>query len=67
MSTNTYHYPTYPPQSGVMTDNIRTRYIDKAIEQNLLPEQSHRLAPVVSLVAPDDPSKPIQFLSLIHI
>ncbi len=67
MSTNTYHYPTYPPQSGVMTESIRSRYIDKAIEQNLLPEQSHRLAPVVSLVASDDPSKPIQFWQLYSV
>ena len=67
MSTNTYHYPTYLPQSGVMTDSIRSRYIDKAIEQNLLPEQSHRLAPVVSLVAPDDPNKPIQFWQLYSV
>lgn len=64
---NTYNYPNYSPQSGYMTEKVRTRYIDKAIEQQLLPSQSHRLAPVLSLVASNDPSKPIQFWQLYSV
>lgn len=50
-----------------MTEKIRTRYIDKAIEKKLLPDKAHRLAPVLSLTAPNDASKPVMFWQLYSI
>lgn len=62
-----FNYPRYPPQSGYMTESIRTKYIDSAIEKNLLPANAHRLEPVISLVAANDTSKPIQFWQLYSV
>lgn len=62
-----FNYPTYAPQSGYMTEKIRTDYIEKAIQKRLLPEHAHRLAPVISLNAPNDPEKPIQFWQLYSV
>lgn len=60
-------YPDFVPSSGYLTDKIRTQYIDSAIEQKLLPVSGHRMAPVLSLTAPNDPSKPIQFWQLYSV
>ena len=60
-------YTTHQPQSGYMTGPIRTRYIDSAIEKELLPSDAHRMEAVVSLIAPDDPQKPIQFWQLYSV
>jgi truncated hemoglobin YjbI len=60
-------YPDFAPTVGYLTDKIRTQYIDSAIEQKLLPASAHRMAPVLSLIASNDPSKPIQFWQLYSV
>jgi truncated hemoglobin YjbI len=67
MSTSQYNYPTYIPQNGVMTERVRSNYIDKAIDKKLLPKQSHRLSQIISLDASNDPSNPIQFWQLYSV
>ena len=62
-----YDYPDFAPESGYLTDKIRTQYIDSAIEKKLLPASAHRMAPVISLNAPNDPAKPIQFWQLYSV
>jgi len=62
-----YNYPTYTPQSGYMTEAIRTKYIEKAVEKNLLPANAHRMEAVITLNASDDPQKPIQFWQLFSV
>jgi truncated hemoglobin YjbI len=60
-------YPDFVPTSGYLTDKIRTNYIDRAIEQKLLPVSAHRMAPVLSLIASNELSKPIQFWQLYSV
>lgn len=67
MSETHFDYPAYSPQSGFMTEQIRTRYIENAIQKQLLPKDAHRLAPVISLTASNDPTKPIQFWQLYSV
>ncbi len=62
-----FNYPTYPPQSGYMTDAIRTKYIDSAVDKKLLPANAHRMQPVITLNASDDPKYPIQFWQLYSV
>lgn len=60
-------YPNYAPALGYMTEKIRHKYITKAIECNILPFEAHRIAQIISLYAPNDPAKPIQFWQLYSI
>jgi len=62
-----FNYPAYETASGYMTGSIRTKYIDSAIESRLLPGHAHQLNSIVSLVAPDNPEKPIQFWQLYSV
>lgn len=62
-----FNYPTYPPQSGYMTDTIRTKYIGIAMTKKLLPANAHRMDTVISLTAPNDTTKPIQFWQLYSV
>lgn len=57
----------YETASGYMTDVIRTKYIDSAIESKMMPALAHRLAPVISLEAPHNTDKPIQFWQLYSV
>lgn len=50
-----------------MTDAIRAKYIESAIEKQLLPVNAHRMENVISLQASDDPAKPIQFWQLYSV
>jgi len=50
-----------------MTASIRTKYIDAAINSGLLPGHAHQLSAIVSLNAPDNPEKPIQFWQLYSV
>lgn len=59
--------PKFPTRSGYMTEKIRQDYIQVAVEKGLLPTQAHRMADIVSLTAPSDPSKPIQFWQLYSV
>ena len=62
-----YNYPNYDTASGHMTDVVRTKYIDLAIESELMPVVAHRLAQVVSLDASNSQDKPIQFWQLYSV
>lgn len=56
--------PKFPTQHGYMTEKIQRDYIQAATAKGLLPEQAHRMADIVSLTAPSDPTQPIQFWQL---
>lgn len=47
-----------------MTESTREKYISAAITRKLLPENAHRMAEIISLSAPNDDAKPIQFWQL---
>ena len=59
--------PKFPTQSGHMTEKIQGDYIQAAMAKNLLPAQAHRMADIVSLTAPSDVSKPVQFWQLYSV
>lgn len=59
--------PKYPTRHGYMTQRIQEAYIKSAVEKELLPAEAHRMPEVVSLTAPSDTSKPIQFWQLYSI
>lgn len=61
---NKFSYPLYPTGNGHLTESTRDKYISSAIANSILPENAHRISEVVSLVAPNDKSKPIQFWQL---
>lgn len=60
-------YPKYPTQHGYMSENVQQKYIASAIEKKLLPVDAHRMPQIVSLTAPVDMSKPIQFWQLFSV
>lgn len=64
---NTYNYPSFQPQSGYLTDTIRSKYISAAIEDKLLPVNAHRIDYIVSLNASNEPNRPIQFWQLYSV
>ena len=57
----------YSPSAGYMTETIQRSYIAYAITQNTLPAQAHRMPQIISLVAAEDRSKPIQFWQLFSV
>ena len=62
-----YSYPHHETATGYLTESVRSAYIKSAVAQGVLPDNAHRLAPVVSLVAPNDPTQPIQFWQLYSV
>ena len=56
--------PKFPTQHGYMTEKIQRDYIQAATTKGLLPAQAHRMADILSLTAPGDATKPIQFWQL---
>jgi len=60
-------YPPYDPESGYMTDVVRSRYIESAIQCKLLPAMAHRLPQVVSLNASESQDKPILIWQLYSV
>jgi truncated hemoglobin YjbI len=64
---NKYSYPNHPSQHGYMSEKIQRGYIAWAITKKLLPADAHRMAEVISLNAPSDPTKPIQFWQLFSV
>ena len=56
--------PKFPTRSGYMTEKIQRDYIQAAVDKGLLPTQAHRMADIVSLTAPSDAAKPVQFWQL---
>lgn len=59
--------PKFATRPGYMTEKIQRDYITSAISKNLLPAQAHRMADILSLTAPGDMSKPIQFWQLFSV
>ncbi|WP_419914182.1 hypothetical protein [Hoeflea sp.] len=64
---NTVDLPKFPTRHGYMSEKIQHAYIATAIEKGLLPSYARRLPEVVSLTAPSDISKPIQFWQLYSV
>ncbi len=62
-----FDLPKYPTQHGYMSEKIQMDYINSAVEKKLLPVDAHRMPEIVSLTAPSDPSKPIQFWQLYSV
>jgi len=50
-----------------MTEKIRSAYIKSAVANNVLPDNAHRMAHIISLSAPNDIAKPIQFWQLFSV
>lgn len=59
--------PKFPTSPGYMTEKIQQDYIRVAIAKDLLPAEAHRMADILSLTAPSDTSKPIQFWQLYSV
>jgi truncated hemoglobin YjbI len=59
--------PKFPTQHGYMSEKIQHAYIASAIEKGLLPKDAHRMPEVLSLTAPEETSKPIQFWQLFSV
>jgi len=63
----TIDLPKYPTRHGYMSEKIQRDYITSAVSKGLLPPEAHRMAEVVTLTAPTDMSKPIQFWQLYSV
>lgn len=59
--------PKFPTRPGYMTEKVQRDYIQVAITKELLPTEAHRMADILSLMAPSDVSKPIQFWQLYSV
>jgi len=59
--------PKFPTQLGYMTKKIQSDYIQAAIATDLLSKDAFRMADILSLTAPSDASKPIQFWQLYSV
>jgi truncated hemoglobin YjbI len=59
--------PKFPTRTGYMTEKIQRDYITSAMTKGILPQDAHRMADVLSLTAPRDTSKPIQFWQLYSV
>lgn len=62
-----FSYPHFPTNEGYLTGKIRQDYIARAVAEKALPVNAHRMADIVSLSAPNDRSKPIQFWQLYSV
>lgn len=63
----TVDLPKFPTRHGYMSEKIQQAYIASAINKGLLPPEAHRMPDVVSLTAPSDIKKPIQFWQLFSV
>ena len=59
--------PKFQTRHGYMSERIQLAYIKAATDRGLLPSEAYRVAEVVSLTAPSDTSKPIQFWQLFSV
>jgi truncated hemoglobin YjbI len=59
--------PKFPTRPGYMTEKIQRDYIQAAVVKDLLPAEAYRMADILSLTAPSDVSKPIQFWQLCSV
>jgi len=63
----TVDLPKFPTRHGYMSEKIQHVYITQAIKKGLLPSDAHRMPEVLSLTAPSNLSKPIQFWQLYSV
>ena len=59
-----YDLPKFPTRHGYMSEKIQRDYISSAIKKGLMPDNAHRVGEIVSLTAPSNTAKPIQFWQL---
>jgi len=59
--------PKFPTRHGYMSEKIQQDYIASAVSKGLLPPKAHRMPEILSLTAPSDTSKPIQFWQLYSV
>jgi truncated hemoglobin YjbI len=59
--------PKFPTRLGYMTEKIQRDYIQAVVAKGLLPAEAIRMADILSLTAPNDVSKPIQFWQLYSV
>ena len=57
----------YPTAHGYLTEITRLKYIDAAVAKKVLPKDAHRMPDIISLSAPSDITKPIQFWQLFSV
>lgn len=62
-----FDLPKFPTRHGHMSEKIQSDYIVSAIAKGLLPDNTHRIAEIVSLTAPSNTTKPIQFWQLFSV
>ena len=62
-----YSYPNFPTGNGYLTETIRSKYIKIAVANNVLPKNAHRMPQIISLSAPNDLTRPIQFWQLYSV
>tara|TARA_B100000767_G_scaffold96038_1_gene92336 strand:- start:187 stop:357 length:171 start_codon:yes stop_codon:yes gene_type:complete len=54
-------YPIYRTEYGYLTETIQQKYITWAMAAKLLPKGAHQMPEILSLKAPNDAKKTIQF------
>ena len=59
--------PKFPTHHGYMSEKTQRDYISAAIAKDLMPDNAHRIAELVSLTAPSNQTKPIQFWQLFSV
>jgi len=67
MSVTDFSYPDFPTGNGYLTEKTRSNYIEIAVANNVLPENAHRMQHIISLSAPNDIARPIQFWQLFSV
>jgi truncated hemoglobin YjbI len=61
------NYPIYQSERGYLTETTQQKFITKAVASKLLPKDAHRIPEILSLKAPNDMKKPIQFWQLYSV
>ena len=61
------NYPIYQSERGHLTETTQQKFITKAVASKLLPKDAHRIPEILSLKAPNDMKKPIQFWQLYSV
>lgn len=62
-----FDFPRYPTRHGYMSKKVQHTYITSAISKGLLSKNAHQNGEIVSLIAPSDRAKPIQFWQLYSV
>ncbi len=59
--------PKFPTRHGYMSEKIQQDFITSAITKGVLQKDAHRMPEIISLTAPGDVAKPIQFWQLYSV